>query len=75
MGRYVLDRFEKGLAVLEDEGGTMRSVPAEKLPSGLREGAVLEESGGRFFFLKAETEHRDSQIKKRVSDLFKNNNK
>ncbi len=40
--RWVVDRVEKRLAVLEAEDGTTTDVPLSELPSGVGEGAVLE---------------------------------
>jgi hypothetical protein len=44
--RYTIDRFEGSeWAVLQDENGRTFTVPRDWLPSGVREGDVLKQSG------------------------------
>ena len=43
---FSVDRIENGLAVLEDENGTMQTVPLAQLPPDTCEGAVLRLAEG-----------------------------
>jgi hypothetical protein len=42
MSRYTLDRFEGEWAILEDQEGRPVQVPRDQLPSGTKEGTVLD---------------------------------
>ena len=57
--RYIVDRFEDGLAVCEQEDGALENIPLEELPEGTREGSVLVcEDGTWTLDLKSEEERR-----------------
>jgi hypothetical protein len=67
---YILDRFEGGFAVLENEQGKMSNVPLQDLPAGLREGDVLCEDSGVFTYDEKSTKDRAEKIKRLIADLF-----
>ena len=46
--KWYTDRIEGGRAVLQKETGETAVLPVNVLPDGLREGCVLEETGGVF---------------------------
>ncbi len=48
MMRLIVDRIEEGLAVCEEENGSMQSLPLSLLPPGIREGSVIRKEGGRY---------------------------
>ena len=64
--KYVLDRFEGGLAVLVSDQGETRAVPGLKGQEGdvftLREGAFIPCSG--------ETEARRARLRARMDGIF-----
>lgn len=67
--KYVIDRFEKGYAVLEEEGGKLIDMPAAELPEGAKEGdALLLKPDGNFIVDETETRLRA----KRADELFNN---
>lgn len=65
MKRFVVDRIESGILVLQDEDGADHEVPAKRLPSGCRsEGAVLsvpDGPDGKPDWSKAERDHAEEK--------------
>ncbi|MCL2398251.1 MAG: DUF3006 domain-containing protein [Defluviitaleaceae bacterium] len=69
----VIDRFEEGLAVLEDtETFECIECPVANLPKGAREGDVLTKSGEGYLLDPKETEARILRIKEKMKRLKKN---
>ena len=61
--KYVVDRIDRGRAVLESDTGERLAVKASLLPEGTREGSCLTETDGVF--------HPDpTREKKRRKKLF-----
>ena len=60
MKTFVIDRFEGGFAVCEQEDGSMVNIPNEDLPEGCHEGSVLRvgEDGGYTADLEEEARRR-----------------
>lgn len=55
---YAVDRLEENLAVLEDENGTLHTVPREQLPAAVRQGLILRLENGRYCIDPEETQRR-----------------
>jgi len=68
--RYIIDRFEDGLAVLEKEDGALEHIPMQELPEDVREGSVLLcENGAWILDPQAEAERR-ARLFERQEGLF-----
>lgn len=65
---YIIDRFENGIAVCEDEKGTLVEFPAEKLPEGAAEGQRLMYDGE--IFTIADNAAAEQRIKSKMDMLF-----
>ena len=68
--KYIIDRLEEGLAVCETELKKMVSVPAVKLPDGIKEGDVLQEKEGCFSLDEEGTRERHRMMHRKLMDLF-----
>ncbi len=68
--RYIIDRFEGNFAVCENEKQEMVNIPASKLPSGVKEGDVLDESGESYIILHEEREKAKAEIEKLMDYVF-----
>ncbi|HEX3027478.1 MAG TPA: DUF3006 domain-containing protein [Clostridia bacterium] len=72
MRKYIIDRFEKGYAVLEEENGHLIDMAAAQLPREAKEGdVILMKSGGSFEIDREETNRRHRIIQdfqKRLMD-------
>lgn len=66
----IIDRFEGGFAVLEDENGRPRNVPRGLFPSDAREGDAVFLRGGRYEIDRELTTARREKIKKLAEGLF-----
>lgn len=62
--KWVIDRFEGDFAVVEC-GGVYFNVPMDVIPSGVREGSILEIS-----INAEETEKKEMELKNRIKKLF-----
>jgi hypothetical protein len=68
--RYIIDRFEGQFAVCEDENQEMVNILTAKLPIGVKEGDILEESDGSYSILREESDKVKVEIGKLMDDLF-----
>ncbi len=60
--KYVLDRVEEGIAVLQAQNGNLVRLPLSALPAGAEEGSVLREEGGAFVPDEAAAEARRAAL-------------
>lgn len=68
---YTIDRIEDGVAVLENEDGDTRQIPASQLPETAREGTLITETEpGAFAVDEAATEARRARIRA-LEDLLR----
>ena len=70
MEKYIVDRFEGEIAVLEKEDGGCIEVSKEVL-NGAREGDVLLFENGTYKILPEETALRKKRIEEKMKKLFK----
>ncbi|MBO5453262.1 MAG: DUF3006 domain-containing protein [Clostridia bacterium] len=63
--KLIIDRIEENVAVCEKEDGKMIELPAEILPEGAGEGAVIE-----IVYNEEETLKRKENLKNRLNNLF-----
>lgn len=71
MREFVVDRFEKGYAVLERGDGKLIDVPAAELPEGSREGDALSlGEDGVYRADPEETRRRAAEIRNLQGKLF-----
>ena len=70
--RLSVDRIENDIAVLECEDRIMRMIPLSLLPSGLKEGDMLLERGGKYTIDQDETSRR-REYNKSLFDRLKGN--
>ena len=68
--KYIIDRLEEGLAVLEDELREHITVALSDLPDGASEGDVLDETDHHFLLDEQATNERREAIRKRLKKLF-----
>ena len=68
--KYIIDRIENDVAVLEDEAGRHIRVPVLRLPQGVRDGTCLTEADGVFTADPAREELRRLQLARRVRRLL-----
>ncbi len=72
MGKlYIIDRFEGGFAVLEEDGGDHIDVPREQTPGNAHEGDVLEQAETGFIIREDLTRERRERIIGKQKRLFK----
>ena len=69
--RVAIDRFEGNYAVCEKEDRTMMNIERSKLPSGAREGDILDITDGIIKMDAEETARRMAEAKKLMDDLWK----
>ena len=69
--RYTIDRFENGFAVLSDDDGNMRNVPADVMPAGAAEGDIViaEEADGILCDFRSDIE-AGNERKRHIHSLF-----
>jgi len=68
--RYIVDRIEDGLAVLEKEDGSFEHIPSEKLPEGVHEGSMLVLHDGAWALDLQGEEERRKQVFAKQEGLF-----
>lgn len=67
---YMIDRFEKEYAVLEDENKRIITILRSKLPAQIKEGDYINDSNGCYEVDKAKSRKRKEEMQKKLSDLF-----
>lgn len=67
---YIIDRFEDGFAVCEDEKKEMTDIPRELLPPEAKAGDIIQEAGGAYSLDLAATEERRKAVYKKMMGLF-----
>ena len=65
----VIDRFENGYSVCENEAGTLR-IPKELIAPCAKEGDVLDREGGAYTVNAGATEHRRLLAKQKLKRLL-----
>ncbi|MCB2310621.1 DUF3006 domain-containing protein [Clostridium tagluense] len=68
--KVIIDRFEGSYAVCEKENRAMINVPKDKIPSGAKEGDVLNITNDMITIDVEETEKRQREIEKLTEDLW-----
>lgn len=68
--KYIIDRFEKDIAVLEQSNGTTIDIQISLLPEGSKEGDSLVKKNGKYVVDKAETSKRKNEIQKLFDELL-----
>lgn len=68
--RYIIDRFEEGIAICENELKKMLPIPKEHLPQDIKEGDIVTEENGHFSIDPEATEERRREMLKKLTDLF-----
>jgi len=68
--RYIIDRFEHEMAVLEDEEKKMIQISNKYLPKGAREGDVIILEHNVYTIDQDETKKRKENIKKMIDELW-----
>lgn len=67
---YVIDRIEKGIAVLVSDSGEKMEVPLSSLPSGAHEGSCLRPCECGFVLDEEEEAARKRRIERKLNALF-----
>lgn len=70
MTRYIIDRIEDGLAVLEREDDEFITMPIDDLPAGSEQHDCLECRKGCWTIDAKRTEEHKSQLRDRLDSLF-----
>lgn len=65
--RYIVDRFENEYAIVELDNGEFIDIPKKALPLDASEGSIIEVTT-----LNDETNIRRTEMKKKMSSLFRN---
>ena len=65
--RYIVDRFENEYAIVELDNGEFIDIPKKVLPPDASEGSIVEVTT-----LSDETNVRRTEMKKKMSSLFRN---
>lgn len=68
--RYIVDRIEGGVAVLERDDLEFVDVPLSVLPEGVRQHDCLEEDGGAWRIDRDRTAERKRRVEERMRRLF-----
>lgn len=68
--QLVIDRFEGGFAVCEDEKRKMVNIERSRLPSSAREGDVLTVDGDKLRIDPEKTKEREKKIKNMMKNLW-----
>lgn len=66
--KYIIDRFEEGLAVCEDMEGNMINI--YDYPVGAKEGDCLCEMDGKLYINQEETEKLKKEAQQLLEDIF-----
>jgi len=69
-GLLIVDRFEGGFAVCEQEDGSMVDVDMKLLPKGTREGDVLRVENGVYTIDADATLERTKRIRQLMGELW-----
>ena len=69
--RYIVDRIEGGVAVLERDDLELVDVPLSELPEGVRQHDCLEEDGGSWRMDLDRTSERKRRIEEKMRRLFR----
>lgn len=69
--KFIVDRIEDGIAVLEREDLAHIEVSSDELPDGVREGSVLIFDGVSYTFDMDEETLRKKRIYEKQQSLFK----
>lgn len=56
--KYIIDRFENGFAICEDENKKMTEIKKDDLPLNIKEGDVINLIDGKFSIDSEETKKR-----------------
>lgn len=67
---FYIDRIEDGTATAEREDGTREQIPADRLPEGVREGAVLRLTDGAYVRDEAAEQERKQRMLEKQRRLF-----
>lgn len=68
--QFIIDRFEGGFAVCEDENRKMVNIERSKLPPEAREGDILYVDGAEYKIDTAATDARKQEVKKLMDDIW-----
>lgn len=68
--KLIIDRFEEGFAVCEDDNRSMHNIERSKLPGDAKEGDVLIFKCGIYRIDRSETDERRDRIKKKMDNLW-----
>lgn len=71
MERCTVDRIEGAVAVLECGDGSMRDIPVDELPEGIREGMCLVFDDGKWAVDSDEEARRRERIQAKMGRLFR----
>lgn len=71
MTRYIIDRIEGSLAVLEREDDEFITMPIDDLPAGSKQHDCSECRQGRRSIDSRRTEERKAQLRDRLDSLFR----
>lgn len=69
--RYIVDRVEGDVAVLERDDLEIVDVPLSELPEGVRQHDCLEEDGGAWRIDRDRTAERKRRIEEKMRKLFR----
>lgn len=69
--KLIVDRFEGNVAVCETPELGHIEILREKMPSGVREGDVIQEQDGVYAVLAEETEKRREKMREKLKGLIK----
>lgn len=69
MEKYIVDRIEENLVILQNKTGENKEIPISELPEA-NEGDVVAFENGKFTFDKEETDMRKKIIAEKLSKLF-----
>ena len=69
--KYIVDRIEGDLAVLEDKAGRHCSVPLSRLSEGVHDGACLNETDGVFTPDPARERKRRRRMAEKLRNMMK----
>lgn len=67
--RYTVDRIEGNYAVCESDDRTMRNIPLDDLPAGVKDGDIVEDTGTGFVLVDSSADREN--VKEKMDSLFK----
>lgn len=71
MKRYIIDRFEKNIAICENENKTLLHFSKDQLPTHAKEGdIIIQKEDGTFVIDINETQSKKDKIRKKIDQLF-----